>query len=867
MPYTTTPTRPLAAGAARALAGLAWLLAAVPAAAQPPNNFSWNNTSTAWATSTSWTPAGPPSTANDFANFGPFGTAVLNPDLGAVSQTVAGLVLDTNPLGGGYTLTASGGGTLTLANPNTAGSAFQTIPGAIVVRGGTQTLANISVTIGTAAATGAPFNTAIEIASSGTLVLGSGAAVNLAFASEITEIRGSGATLVMDDTGAGPTPTLTQAGQNIRANGGGTFVFLGNATRASSFGIPQISAGPGDNNLTLNQPGAAGVTVTLAAAAGTVSGTNTSFGRFSSAATYFLSSTGTGTLGGGAGNPTVLATTAPLTFNGVMSTSSTASVPYAFVTSSAGPAVVGTFANYDPTNGVVAAVTTPRNSAQFTDTSASGPQPSENTNFQPDQATTTLTAPVTVNTLTINAAAPGQTLNLNGNSLTTTGLALSGKQGFTIAAGSATGLLFGTGTAIREIAVLDPAAALTTDASLAGGNAAVNKAGPGFLILTNTTTDQLAFATAQRVNITGGVLRVPGAFVNGTGNILSFRGGVLEVDSSANGGQTTFTRALGSAGGNVNWRGTATSFADNGSGGFSAVGGTLVVSIGGTSSPTSLIWGDSNTINGSPGDTGFFAIGSNALLFGSARSDSTVAWNNPLALDNGTANQPHQSREVRVTLGSGGPNDKTQLFGTITGSAASDLLKTGTGVLELLGINTYAGNTLVKGGTLRLSTGTAASATGTGSVLVFPGGTLGGTGLALPAAGNGVSIRGAIAPGTNNTFGTLTFGSSAAPTTVAIPGSYTAKIGPPGTNDRIDVPGGTLNINLFSAAKPSGPYTLATYNTLVGTSFSAVTGLPNGYTVQYLPTSIVLAPVPEPGFVLAACAVAGLGWYRRRPPK
>src|SRR5205823_950798 len=181
---------------ARLMAAAVLALAAGVAPAQPPNNFTWNNTSTAWATGTSWTPPGPPPTANDFANFGPLGTAVLNPDLGAISQTVAGLVLDTNPLGGGYTLTATAGGTLTLANPNTA--AFQTSPGAVTVRGGTSTLTDVGVTIGTAAATGAPFQTAIEIASSGTLVLGSGAAVNLAFASEFTEIRGSGATLVMD---------------------------------------------------------------------------------------------------------------------------------------------------------------------------------------------------------------------------------------------------------------------------------------------------------------------------------------------------------------------------------------------------------------------------------------------------------------------------------------------------------------------------------------------------------------------------------------------------------------------------------------------------------------------------------------------
>src|SRR5205823_12807571 len=115
-------------------------------------------------------------------------------------------------------------------------------------------------------------------------------------ACDYTASRGSRATLAPDGSAARPTPTWPQAGQNSRANGGGTFVLLGNAA-GSSFAIPQISAGPGDVNLTVNQPGAAGVTVTVTAAAGAASGTNTSLGRFSSAASYFLGANGTGKVG------------------------------------------------------------------------------------------------------------------------------------------------------------------------------------------------------------------------------------------------------------------------------------------------------------------------------------------------------------------------------------------------------------------------------------------------------------------------------------------------------------------------------------------------------------------------------------------
>ena len=51
--------------------------------------------------------------------------------------------------------------------------------------------------------------------------------------------------------------------------------------------------------------------------------------------------------------------------------------------------------------------------------------------------------------------------------------------------------------------------------------------------------------------------------------------------------------------------------------------------------------------------------------------------------------------------GAGNPEDRTRMSGLISGSATTDLLKTGTGVLELgaAGGNSYAGNTLVTVGT------------------------------------------------------------------------------------------------------------------------------------------------------------------------
>ena len=579
-----------------------------------PVNFNWANTGAPWNSPSSWTNAAVPTSA-DFAIFAGFGSSVFNPDLGSTSQTISGLIFNTNPLGGGYTLTSSGGGTLTINNPNTAGTNYQAIPGAFTVAGGSHTLSAVTVTV-----PGGPFSTGLEIASSGQLTLTSGSTLTTTNTATtfFFEIRGSGGTITLDNTAAGATPvvSLPTVGQTFRSNSGGTFNFLGNAATASSFQFPTLSAGPGDTNINVNQPTAnVGTTVTFAAA----SGTGISIGRFNNAGTYFFSSTGVGTLGGGAGsNPTVISTSVPLTFNGVISTSAAASAPYALVTQPTAGGVTGTFANYDSVNGVVAATLVARDGTAFANLGTTAP--TENTNFAPTaaQTVTTLAGPVTVNTLTINPGSPGQSLNIGANDLTVTGLVLSGNRDFTITGD--TGHLFGTSTSIREIPVLDPNAALITNANLAGGNAQVNKAGPGFLILNNTATDQLAFATPQRVNITGGVLRMPAAFINGTGNTINFRGGVLEVDG---GGQpSTFSRSLGvtTGAGFVNWRGTTTagtSFADAGSGGFSAVNGNLTVAIGGAAAPTPFVWGDTNTIGTTTYDTPFFVIGANALMFGS----------------------------------------------------------------------------------------------------------------------------------------------------------------------------------------------------------------------------------------------------------
>jgi autotransporter-associated beta strand protein len=711
---------------------LAVALVTAPAAARAQSFYTWNNSGTDWASPNSWTAGGPP-TAADIAIFSQLGSGPTAVSLGS-SQSVAGLVLDTASTGVGYTVTGSAGATLTIDNPNTAGFA-QSVPGAMTVSGGTHTLNSLSLVI-----SGSPFDTAVEIAASGTLALGRGTSVTLSNPAAFVQLRGAGARLVFDaSTGTGAVPTLT-GGQGIRFNGGGT-VELRGATAGTAFTLPALAAGPGDATVFMSQPsGATGPTTASAP----------SLVRADPAATVFFATPGLSslTLGTGGNNPAVTFTTAPAQSNGLITAVAGQNVPYVIVTRTPTNINYGTFATYGP-NGVTAATLA-------TSSDLSGVNATQNVDFVPT-GNVTLTGPVSVNTLTIDQTG-NPTLDLGAFHLTTNGLIKSGPSDFTITS-SGGGALFGTSTAIREIAVLDQNYALITSAPLNAATAPVNKAGPGFLILTNTTTDQLAFSPGTtRVNITGGVLRVPAVFVNSTGNVFALRGGVLEVDGG--GSATTFTRPLGTAAGSVNWR-TDLSTTDAGSGGFSAVNGNLTVAIGGVASPTALVWADANTVNGQPGATPSFLLGSSALVIGSLRSNAnfSVVWTNPLALDNGTAPLPSSQRELRVSI-----NSNANFTAVITGTAATGLLKTGGGTLYLLANNTYAGPTVITGGRV-LANGQSGSNSGTGTGLVTVAGpatnpaSVGGNGRIggdVLVTANNLLIPGDTSVGTLSVGGTVT---------------------------------------------------------------------------------------------------------------
>lgn len=257
---------------------------------------------------------------------------------------------------------------------------------------------------------------------------------------------------------------------------------------------------------------------------------------------------------------------------------------------------------------------------------------------------------------------------------------------------------------------------VTVTAGIGNGTGSLNKFGPGTLVI----SDKIG---TGKVRVLGGVLRANGANVLDSEIVVLGGGGVLELTSASG----NMTKTVGIAAGNISFVG--------GDGGFSAFGGDRLVQLnGGTAS---IGWGSSN-----------FVSGNNALVLSSAVSDSTIDFQNGLGFGNG-------QRVVSVNNGSA-PVD-AKLSGILSGGYGGGLVKRGAGTLSLTNSgNTYAGDTWVNAGTLSVDN-TSGSGTGTGSVSVFSGATLGGTGIVSGTTG----VTGGTVNGTGITLtGLTTFNSS-----------------------------------------------------------------------------------------------------------
>ena len=303
----------------------------------------------------------------------------------------------------------------------------------------------------------------------------------------------------------------------------------------------------------------------------------------------------------------------------------------------------------------------------------------------------------------------GQSLSIAATgTLDVKGIILTGANDFSITGAGAL-----AGTTPRYVFVDTAPLALTLGVD-AGNTAPLVKGGDGTLILTSTANpvNTQTFAINRGV-VRSGVNTLPGGE-------LRLRGGVLEITSGG-----TFSRPLldgtGISGpGTVNWSNVellgavpapTKTDADRGSGGFAAVGANVTVDLAAPGA-TLIAWEDK----------GFVQSGY-ALVLGSRTATAKVTLLDNVNLTSADVIINYNAREIRADDNPVSSTDRAVIGGIISGTVHNDLLKTGTGTLELAGANTFAGMAFVQAGTLIVS----GSTTGLG-VEVLSGATLAGSG-------------------------------------------------------------------------------------------------------------------------------------------
>ena len=509
----------------------------------------------------------------------------------------------------------------------------------------------------------------------GTVTVASGAGLTLAgdaaMAGDQANLNINGGTFTLDNTDTNLPDRFSDVG-SVETRGGGALVFVGNPA-GSSESLGKINLGTSFTTPPNPRSGALNVTVVHAAgaSASTVL-TLAELQRDSGRATInFSAADGAGplALGQPGSAPRILFATPPAT-----SASGLLSSP-----EGTGWATVnGTdFATYDPTTGVKAVATVP-----FATATSS------------DNALVTTTEVIsgsqdkTVASLTISPSA-GQTLDLTGTAnLNTEGILLAGPQAFSIrSTGGGTGGLVTSGS--QHVYVQE--AVLTVGVPITG-TGALTKSGPGTLVLEGMNTYE------GPTTINEGTLRATPGVSLGPG-VLELRGGVLEIT-----GGGLFNRHLDcgtpSGPGRIGWTSITglplpdVTKQDSGSGGFAAVGADAVVDLNGLG-PSDIVWEDPSFLR-----SGY------AFVLGSQNADARVELVDNFGL--GLSPQAYNPREIRVIDNPDSTADVARLSGIIFGDTAAnngmlnDLLKTGNGMLELTGDNTYIGGTIIAEGTLLL---------------------------------------------------------------------------------------------------------------------------------------------------------------------
>ena len=244
----------------------------------------------------------------------------------------------------------------------------------------------------------------------------------------------------------------------------------------------------------------------------------------------------------------------------------------------------------------------------------------------------------------------------------------------------------------------------------------------------------------------------------------------------------------------------------------------------------------------------------------SATSSGKLLVTSPVALGSNT-----------LTL-SGTSTGAGEVSGVISGSGS--LIKGGTNVWKLSGANTYAGGTVVNGGTLLVSN-SSGSATGTGAVTVNNSGTLSGTGF-INAGAHTITINGKLSPGAAASAGnpgTIHLASTAGVGALTLSSTSTLMFDLGTSKDLVALTstgltlgGGTLALNLGTGFNYNTTYTLFSGVSSETGSFGTVTGYDDSmylamFALDGTNYNISFTAVPEVStWFGGALAVLLLGW-------
>ena len=727
---------------------------------------------------------------------------------GTVESQVAGTNSDSEDI----IISAFGsgdfGGTLHLGGPTGTGNDV----GTLVVRGpGTQTFSGT-------------LNVSKDLATGGSLIIGGTASLS---GQTVGAIIVSGGTFRLENATTNNNNRLRDGGPastGLDTIGGGLFQLSGNAAGTTeTIGRLQLSAltGGGQNKGRSGQ-----LSLQVIHRAGTSAATALTIAGYSRDATVaratntveFSAYNGTGTalsLGLAGANPRIVFSPAPTLSSSLLNSSAgTASVGWATVQTPTGIA----FATHGA-NGI-APVNTP--------TLVPGTSGATVNSVLTASANITLTT-YAQNSVRIAPTAAGGTLTLSASTtLSTTALALAGANDFTITGGT----LGGGGP--RFITVEK---AKLTIASGLGATQMLVKSGGGTLALAKSTNGTTA---TQATVINGGTLLATPSTTLPAGE-LRFRGGILGIV-----GGGTFSRPFLSSGapgqGTVNWSGLEfvatptptvnTLPEERGSGGFAAIDTNASVDLG-PAGVSDLLWEEKGFLQ-----SGF------ALVLGSPLAGARITFLDNLSLSSGENTINYNAREIRVPDNAATALDRAVISGAIGGTTHNDLLKTGTGTLELAAANTYAGATIVHSGVLVISGSNSATIVDD----IMAGATLGGSGSTGPIL---LESAGTLSPGDNN-IATL----SAASLTWIAGAVARFELGAGGTSDRVALGGGHLEKGSvagtfafdFAGTGANGQtYTLATFGstTFTVTDFTA-TNLAASVTGRFIVsgTSLVFSTVP-----------------------